>query len=177
MADLMEGTYATGKGVVHPGCDHMPSAHGSDPSDSDDDPVFPIDPAILQNPVPHIPAATAVPAIPPAQATLITTAPAPGKRQAVDIFESTSVKWVWHKHKKSGSQAMEDMASPIDWLASAVAADATVPSPVPKRAAIHAIEDDGDLSDNEQIQVFKIICHDTGFADTILAIRRKDVTI
>ena len=32
------------------------------------------------------------------------------------------------------------------------------------------IEDDGDLSDNDQIRAYKIICRDTAFADTLLAI-------
>ena len=55
-------------------------------------------------------------------------------------------------------------------LASVFANDAVIPSPQCKQAEIHAIEDDGDLSENEQIEVYKIICCDTTFTDTLLAI-------
>ena len=54
---------------------------------------------------------------------------------------------------------------------------ATIASPACKHAAIHAIEDDGDLSDDEQIQVYKIIHCDTSFADTLLTIRKKEACI
>ncbi|TFK32008.1 hypothetical protein BDQ12DRAFT_671440, partial [Crucibulum laeve] len=58
-------------------------------------------------------------------------------------------------------------------LASAFTNDAAIPSPQCKHAAIHTIEDDGDLSENEMIKVYKIIQHDTTFAETILAIQQK----
>ena len=78
-----------------------------------------------------------------------------------------------NSHWKSGSQAIDGMASSISQLANAITADTIIPSPVQKQAAIHTVEDDGDLSDDEQLRVFKVICHDTGFADTILAICKK----
>ncbi|KAG6806703.1 hypothetical protein H0H92_010312, partial [Tricholoma furcatifolium] len=122
MADLIEGTYATGKGVIRG--EHTPSSSDHSGSDHEDNTPFPIDPI---------------------QAIL-----------------------------KSGSQAIEDMAASIKSLADAVSNDAPVPSPARKRSAIHMIEDDGQLSDDEQIKVIKMICRDTSFADTILAIRKPN---
>lgn len=66
------------------------------------------------------------------------------------------------------------MALSLYQLASSFMVDAVVPSPVRKQAAIHSIEDDGDLSDHEQTQVFRIICKDTAFADMVLSIHKKD---
>jgi hypothetical protein len=96
------------------------------------------------------------------------------KRNAADSYEPTAAKrHRGHSRKQSSGEAITGMASSIAELASAFASDAVVPSPQRKRAAIHAIEDDGDLSENEQIEVYKIIRRDTTFADTLLAIRQK----
>jgi hypothetical protein len=99
-------------------------------------------------------------AAPTTTSTPSADAAAPGKRSR-------------NGHRKSGSQAIDGVASSINRLADAFTTDTVTPSPARKRAAIHAVEDDGDLSDDEQLRVFKIIRHDTGFADTILAIRKK----
>jgi hypothetical protein len=77
-----------------------------------------------------------------------------------------------HSHWKSGHQSIDGVASSINRLADVFSADTTVLSPARKWAAIHAIKDDGDLSDDE-LKVFKIIRRDTSFADTILAIRKQ----
>jgi len=122
MADLVEGTYATGKGVVRPGHDSTPSITSSSGSDDDSS----IDPILRQ------PSALPISASAPPPATSSASAPTSGKRQAADNLESTSGKRVRHGRKKSGSQAIEDMAMSIDRLASAVAVDATVPSPARK---------------------------------------------
>lgn len=66
------------------------------------------------------------------------------------------------------------MASSIAQLATAVASDTVIVSPQCKMVAIRTIEDDGDLLDHEQITVFRVICCDTAFVDTILAISKKD---
>lgn len=39
---------------------------------------------------------------------------------------------------------------------------------------INVIENNGDLSDNEQIQIFQVIRKDTAFADTLLSIHKED---
>jgi hypothetical protein len=173
MADLVEGTYATGKGVVRPGHTRTPSISSSSSSDND----FLIDPILHQTsatPVSAMANALAVSSSSVALATLSgVCVPTSSKCQAADTFESMSGKRVCHGCK-SGSQAIEDVASSIDWLATALAVDAAAPSLERKRAAIHTIEDDGDLSDNEQTQVFQVICKDTAFADTVLAISKKE---
>ena len=98
-------------------------------------------------------------------------APTPTSTPSVDA--AASGKRSRNGHWKSGSQAINGMASSINQLANAFAMDTVTPSPAWKWAASHAVDDDGDLSDDEQLRVFKIICHDTGFADTILAIHKK----
>ena len=47
------------------------------------------------------------------------------------------------------------------------------PSPECKKQAIHLIDDDGDLSEDEMIMTLKLIRRDTSFADTILALKKK----
>ena len=47
------------------------------------------------------------------------------------------------------------------------------PSPERKKQAIHLIDDDGDLSEDEMIMTLKLIRRDTSFADTILALKKK----
>ena len=39
---------------------------------------------------------------------------------------------------------------------------------------INVIENNGDLSDNEQIQIFQVIRKDIAFADTLLSIHKED---
>ncbi|KAG6847438.1 hypothetical protein H0H93_008101 [Arthromyces matolae] len=175
MADLIEGTYATGKGVVRPGREQTPS----DGSDSGDEDLSFIDPVLLAD-VPSQAAPTSPP--PPSISTTSSSQPTPMSSQASGSNSpSNSLRTpapvgprVRHSRKVSGTQAIEGMATSINRLAEAVSNDAAVPSPIRKRQAIHLIEDDGDLSDDEQIKVIKIIRRDTSFADTILAIRKAE---
>jgi hypothetical protein len=174
IADLIEGTYATGKGVVQPG---EPTSDSS--KDKDDN----IDPTLSQLlPSSITPASSNVaPSAPilatPVVATMTELAVSAMAASTVASTPSTdavaSSKRSRNGHWKSGSQAIDGVASSISRLADAFAADIITPSPAQKQAAIHAVEDDGDLSDEEQLRVFRVICHDTGFADTILAIRKK----
>ena len=73
---------------------------------------------------------------------------------------------------------MDGIMSLISHLADSFAADSALPhaapsSPNHKWAAIHAIEDDGDLSKGEEVHAIKLICLDTGFANTILSVCKK----
>ena len=72
---------------------------------------------------------------------------------------------------------MEHVASSLDQLAAALtveSAGGTAASPECKQATINVIENNGDLSDNEQIQIFWVIHKDTAFADTLHSIYKKD---
>lgn len=181
MADLVEGTYATGKGVVRPGRNCTPSVASSDDSDDDFSKDSPLNPILCSSqtsvtPISAVANALAASSGSVALATLSGVFPTPGKRQAADSFESMSGKRVRHG-RKLGSHAMEGVASSIDRLAAALTVESvggTAASPEHKQAAIHVIEDDGDLSDNEQIQIFRVIRKDTAFADTLLSIHKKD---
>jgi len=153
MANLIEGMYATGEGAFHVG-DTTPVASAVS-SDSEQD--F-IDPALLQPGSP----------LPPAP-TLSTPSPTV-TNLAAPSNAMTSAKRIRNGHKRSGSSAIDGAVS-INHLANAISADTavvTIASPACKCAAIYAIEDD------EQIQVYKIIRHDTSFADALLAIRKKE---
>jgi hypothetical protein len=66
------------------------------------------------------------------------------------------------------------MASAVDHLAAAFANDGPVTSPEWKHQAIHVIEDDDDLLEDERIHAYQIIHKDTTFADTLLAIHKKE---
>lgn len=181
MCELVEGTYATGEGVVRPGRDYTPESSDS-ASDNDtglgDD--LSIEPALRQNgTLPILPSASNSSevdiSVVVAPFTQIPKIEASRKREAADSDETPFFKRQrGHGRKQSSGQAITGMASSIAQLASAVAGETAVPSPQRKRSAIHAIEDDGDLSEDEQIQVFKIIRRDTAFADTLLAIRKKE---
>lgn len=200
MADLVEGTYATGAGVFRPGRDFTPDPDSSSDGGAGEDDT--IDPVLQQGTRESISFAAATPAISAptpavpttmaatsASTTTGATAPSPinattsqpsrnalsRKRDATESDELTSTKRQrGHGRKQSSSQAITGMASSIAQLATAVASDAVIASPQRKTAAIRAIEDDGDLSDHEQIAVFRVIRRDTAFADTILAISKKD---
>lgn len=115
------------------------------------------------------PAATALPPIPPL--SLIGTSQ---KREAADSDVIPNKRSRGHDRKQSSSQVMAGMVSSLDRLANVWACDTTITSPQRKSAAIHAIEDDGDLSEHETIKAFRIIRRDTAFADTLLAIRNKE---
>jgi hypothetical protein len=163
MADLIEGTYATGKGIVRAG-----SPSDSSDSESSDEEELPIDPALTSTS-----ATTASPVVP--TSTTSTTLALTTASQAAST-PIVSNKRSRNGHRKAGSQAIDGMMTSIHHLAQSLATDtAVISSPVRKRAAIHAIEDDGDLSDDEHLRVVKHIRHDTGFADTILAICKKSI--
>ncbi|KAG6834959.1 hypothetical protein H0H93_006081 [Arthromyces matolae] len=153
MADLVEGTYATGKGVVRPG-DHSEDTDISDAETNNSH----SDPNVSQ-----------ISVISESRSAKSTTPATPAR--VVDT-PSTSNKRS-RGHRKSGSQAIDGMTSSIARLAEAFAADAVVPSPSRKRAAIHMIEDDGQLTSPEQLKAYKLIRTDTSFADMIVSIRNQ----
>ncbi len=66
------------------------------------------------------------------------------------------------------------MASSVRELAKAFKSSGGEGSPVFWTAAIKIIEVDDDLSENEQLQIFKVICKDISVADLILAMKNKE---
>lgn len=67
-----------------------------------------------------------------------------------------------------------DMASSVRELATAFRSSGGEGSPARRAAAIKIIEDDDDLSENEQLLIFKVIRKDVSVADLILAMRNKE---
>jgi len=52
---------------------------------------------------------------------------------------------------------------------------AVLTSPQRRSAAIHLLEEDGDLSDNEQVQAIHLFSRRTAAADSYLAIKKKAI--
>ncbi|KAG6907216.1 hypothetical protein DXG01_009872 [Tephrocybe rancida] len=157
IASLVEGTYATGAAVFRPGRDFTPAL--SDNNTVHSKPSDFIDPSLSGDSSEQ--SITSVVASAPPSASVRTVSftetsnstPANKSAGTTDRDEPGSTK---HQHghgrKQSTGQAISGMATSIAQLASAVANDAggvAAPSPQRKRAAIDAIEDDSDLSENE----------------------------
>ena len=77
-------------------------------------------------------------------------------------------------HKPSAGHAITDVASSVRDLASAFSLSGGETSPQRCRHAIKCIEDDGNLSDDEQIKIFKLIRKDVTVADMITSIGAKE---
>ena len=71
------------------------------------------------------------------------------------------------------SGAIGEVASSVRDLATAFKGSAGPTTPERCVAAVKIIEDNNELSENEQLQAFKIICHDVAVADFIVAIQDK----
>ncbi|KAF8226431.1 hypothetical protein L208DRAFT_1407059 [Tricholoma matsutake] len=173
MADLVDGTYTTGTNVYHPGHDNTPKKSDSGSSDDDGQPsTQSIDPTLTNNSESNTSSASIETSI-----STPTTASSPiptflsHKCQAVQ--SNTTERPPPSACKQSSSQAITSVAAAMTPLAGAMAADTVVPSPECKRKAIEVIEDDGDLLENEMNKVYKIVCRDTAFADTVLAIDKQ----
>jgi hypothetical protein len=79
------------------------------------------------------------------------------KHSAAELGQSESVKC----HKGWKHSAIDSMASSMDHLAAAFIGDGPVASPEQKCQAIQMIEEDDNLSENECIHAYQIICKDT----------------
>lgn len=92
------------------------------------------------------------------------------KRSATELLQSESAK----RSKGRKHSSFDSVALSMDRLAAAFTSDDPVTSPERKRQAIQLIEEDDDLSENECIRAYQFIRKDTAFADTVLAIRKKE---
>ena len=186
MGDLIEGTYAMGKGVVCPGS-HSDDESDSDSSiapgansggkDADDDMIDPV----LHQSLPGSSIAAA-----PLAGTSTVLPPS-----TFSITSSTSYKHTWRSQKKSTSSRIDGMMASIGRLADSMnALDPETPlqskpmlaptlnilqlsSQEHKQNAIHALKDDDELSDGEHLHAIKHIRSNTSFIDTILSIHKK----
>jgi hypothetical protein len=92
------------------------------------------------------------------------------KRAAEGHHEATSSK----RTRKTGtSSAIGDMASSVRELATAFKSSNGPTTPDRRAAAVQIIEDDDELSEDEQIKIFGVICRKIAIADTIIAIKDK----
>jgi len=69
---------------------------------------------------------------------------------------------------------MTAVASSVSDLATAFLSSGGEPTPKRRARAIRQIQDDGDLSENEQVMAMKLMRRDVTIADTFNAIGRKE---
>jgi hypothetical protein len=78
---------------------------------------------------------------------------------------------------RSGTDAMFSVVGAIESLADRFTESSNDPgnltSPQRRSAAINLLEEDGDLSDNEQVQAIRLFSRRTTIADSYLAIKKK----
>jgi hypothetical protein len=73
----------------------------------------------------------------------------------------------------SGTDAMFSVAGAIETLADKFDESGGVASPERRRAAIHRLEEDDDLSETEQVAAVRLFSRKTTIADSYLAIKKK----
>jgi hypothetical protein len=117
----------------------------------------------------------------------IPTKPTGRKRSAIEMTPSTSIssskrqnthnQSVSRSHSgRSGTDAMFSVAGAIESLADRFAESndpGNLTSPQRRSAAINLLEEDGDLSDNEQVQAIRLFSRHTTVADSYIAIKKK----
>lgn len=74
---------------------------------------------------------------------------------------------------RSGTDAMFSVAGAIETLADKFGESDAPSTPQRRRAAIHQLEQDDDLSENEQVQAIRLFSRQTAIAETYLAINKK----
>lgn len=107
------------------------------------------------------------------------------KRSASEMTPSVSASRAKRRHNgshsvnrsgsgRSGTDAMFSVAGAISSLAESFAEDTIIlTSPQRRKAAIHKLAEDDDLSENEQVQAIRLFSRQTAVADSYLAIKKK----
>lgn len=111
MADLVEGTYATGAGVFHPGCNFMPDPNLSSDDGAGEDNTIMIDSMLLQGTGQSISFAAAAPVISAPTPAVPTTIAATVATASLPINATTSQPLASHnalscKHDATGSDEL-----------------------------------------------------------------------
>ena len=116
MADLIEGTYVMGKGVVQPGSHSVANSFSNSLSDEEDS--IPIDPVLMHPPsVATTPSST----LPTASESQSSTTPS-ASSAATGLVSN---KWSRNGNRKAGSHVINGMMASIHYLANSLAADTT----------------------------------------------------
>lgn len=75
----------------------------------------------------------------------------------------------------TGADGVFSLAEAIDSLSHNFATDTGPTSPERRRAAIDLLDEDGDLSENEQVQAIRLFSRRTAIADSYTSIKKKSV--
>jgi hypothetical protein len=95
------------------------------------------------------------------------------KRAAEDDFESASSVKRSRGCKPTAGHAMTDVASSVRELATAFVGSMGSTATPERKAAIRQLEDDADLSEDEQIQAFRLFRKDSAVTQSYLSISKK----
>ena len=124
--------------------------------------------------VPPSPQALPAPAgIPPPATPLTTSSSSANSRKRLADEHADAASLARRKRKVTAPTAISDVASSVRDLATAFTASGDQTSPQRRTAAVKLIEDDGELSENEQLKFFKVLRKDVSVADFVLAIKDK----
>ena len=92
------------------------------------------------------------------------------KRSAIDVEDSGYSASSKRKKVSPNAQGMIEIASAVRNLSDGFSQANDNASPARRTRAIKLVQDDGYLSDDDELKVFDIIRRDSTFADTLLAI-------
>jgi hypothetical protein len=191
MHELVFGTVATGEGAFHPGRDFTPGSDGQGGLDEQADNAS----GRSQSVPPDVRAVEEEPTVRYSCSPqlfflmtdiLVQDASAPlgpitpwkvdgnrRKRAAEDDFESASSVKRSRGRKPTAGHAMTDVASSVRELATAFVGSMGSTATPERKAAIRQLEDDADLSEDEQIQAFRLFRKDSAVAQSYLSISKK----
>ncbi|KAJ3765491.1 hypothetical protein FB446DRAFT_795001 [Lentinula raphanica] len=164
---LLENQIATGSTAFHPGDAHNTLLKAVGDDDDDDGDGEDKD----DQTVPQTPAPTRRPLAPTSSSDSISTSIKKRTAATPDPSERPSKRI--HGRKPTHSDAGYEVADALRDLARSAAGEAIDPSmqsPVRRRRAIQCIQEDGELSENEMTEAFKLIRRQTSIGDTYLAI-------
>ena len=103
----------------------------------------------------------------------LTPARGNGRKRAADEVKLSKSNKKQKGSKATTSSAITDVAASVLQLASAFAGSGGSGSPERRKAAIDLIEEDGELSEHEEMRIFKLIRKDVTVADCITSIQDK----
>ncbi|KAF6744078.1 hypothetical protein DFP72DRAFT_88381 [Ephemerocybe angulata] len=172
VGQIVNGTVATGAHTYRPGRQNQENRE----SDSDEDDDEDRNGSQSQN-TPETSGAQALPVARQSSGTITVPQSISRKRSAIELDDDAGAGGYTPSQRKkagSGAQGMSEIASAVNNLSGSFNSSTTYASPARRQRAIKVIQDDGLLSEDEEIKAFSLIRKDITIADAILAIGSED---
>ncbi|KAF5334517.1 hypothetical protein D9611_013836 [Ephemerocybe angulata] len=172
VGQIVNGTVATGAHTYRPGRQNQENRE----SDSDEDDDEDRNGSQSQN-TPETSGAQAPPVARQSSGTITVPQSISRKRSAIELDDDAGAGGYTPSQRKkagSGAQGMSEIASAVNNLSGSFNSSTTYASPARRQRAIKVIQDDGLLSEDEEIKAFSLIRKDITIADAILAIGSED---